>query len=143
MPVLGTTSTVEVSTDGGTTWLKVSELTGGNVDAENADVDTTSCDDGGATSCLPGLTTYTGSIKCNRDTTTGSNAAQNALITANLAKTQPKLRIRPVVLTGEYEFSFTASIGKYQVAGSGEPGKKVEITFPFKSSGLPTYQAQS
>lgn len=132
---LGRHATVEISTDGGSTYNTLGELKdpdlGHNVDLH----DVTANDDDAWKTTLIGHKQLMLSGVCNYDKT---NTAQMALITAFDGSTTVAVRFRPYGNTsGHKQYTFTADVSS---ADTSFPTQGVaELSFELQSNGTVTY----
>lgn len=94
---LGRLRSIAISTDGGTTWTPVGNLTDGTWNGTRDEVESTDADSGDSKEFLAGRQSHTLDFTCRYNE---ADAGQAALETAFFDGTTPKFRWRSETLTG-------------------------------------------
>ena len=131
---IGYTQTIDVSSDGGTSWTPVGKVKDVDFPNEGDKVDSTTNDDGGYKAESEGLKQRSLSFPCNYDS---DDAGQNMIRTADEAGTQLYWRYRPRGnVAGEREHKF---YGIPKADGSTPTADMAEMTVTVMSSGVVTH----
>lgn len=134
----GRLGTVEVSTDGGTTYLAVGLISDFQFAFPNDPIDTTTFDDQGNKSEDYGESQCVVDVTMNLDE---SDAGQDALREASDTKVKRDFRVRRVVGAGLREYTFNGVVRNFNTGNS--RNAVVSATAQIASSGVVTVAAQA
>jgi hypothetical protein len=134
---IGRNATVEVSTDGGTTYNTVGKATSNGLSVDVKLADETNNDSAGWEESKAADKSGSCDVKGKYD---HANAGQAAAMAANIAGTTVTARMRPAVGTGEFQWVFTAFVPSCKVDAA--TGAVEDFSCTLKSTGAVVKSAQ-
>jgi predicted secreted protein len=135
--IIGRSATVEVSTDGGTTYSTVGKATSNGIKLSTKIADETNNDSAGWEESKTADKAASVDVKGKYNS---ANAGQAAVLAAELAGTSLTVRMRPQASAGEFQWVFTAYVSDASVDAS--TGAVEDFSCSLKSTGAVVKSAQ-